>query len=113
ASGWRRGPAPTRARRWRTGGRRSGGGKRASWSDLVGASVAGNVLPDRFQRVDADSREPGELELNLEGRRILLGRGDEPVGHGANLPASRIIFEPHQSLDELAVLHAPVPAGEG
>src|SRR5258708_19365101 len=86
---------------------------RTSWRDLVGAAVAGDVLSNGFQRVDADSGEAGESELDLERRRVLLRGRDEPVGHRADLPAARIILEARESLDELAVLRAPVPAAQG
>src|SRR5690242_2879008 len=106
--------APGRARRARRPRRRRRGiGWRAigeSWGNLVRTAVSGDVLPKGLQGIDPDPREAGELELDLERRRILLGRGDEAMRHGPQLPATRIVLEASQSLDELAVLRAPVPA---
>src|SRR6185312_16631973 len=81
-----------------------------SWGNLFGAAISGDVLPKGLQGIDPDPREAGELELDLERRRILLGRGDESMGHRPQLPATCIVLEARQSLDELAVLRAPVPA---
>src|SRR5258708_28683093 len=83
---------------------------RTSWRDLVGAAVAGDILSNGFQRVDADPGEAGKLELDLERRRVLLSGRDESMGHRADLPAARIILEAREALDELALAGAPVPA---
>src|SRR5258708_38764212 len=83
---------------------------RTSWRDLVGAAVAGDILSNGFQRVDADPGEAGKLELDLERRRVLLSGRDESMGHHADLPAARIILEAREPLDERALARAPVPA---
>src|SRR5258707_1322427 len=83
---------------------------RTSWRDLVGAAVAGDVLSNGFQRVDADPGEAGKLQLDLERRRVLLSARNESRGPRAARPAAGFILEPRGPLDGLAVARAPVPA---
>src|SRR6187402_241109 len=107
---------PGRGRRvsrgpWR---RAAGAGSRGQVSlrYLVGPAIAGDVLAQRLQWVDADARQPRELELDLDRRRILLRGGDEAVRDRTQLPAARIVLDAHEPLEQLAVVDAPVHAGE-
>src|SRR5688572_30661383 len=93
AGGSGRGRSRRRPRRPRSRGAVGWGSRVSFLRYLVGTAVAGDVLAQRLQGVDPDARQTRELQLDLERRRVLLRGGDEPVGHGAQLPAARIVLD--------------------
>src|SRR6202521_1056719 len=85
----------------------------SSSNELGGFNVAGNILPQRFERIDADRRQTGQFKLHKKRIGRMQRIGWEAVGHKTHRPAVAIILKPDQPFQYATIVQPPVDAGKG